>query len=106
MSSIGPDPRLNATGLDRLGTQVSLDDLRRQQGAQDGVQDSAAAIAPEAQGAATDSGEDVLNAAAWDDVAPGDRLLAGDLGLEGQLGALDLAQAADYAADAVLDAFV
>ena len=106
MSSIGSDPRLNAAGLDRIGGQ-SLDDLRRQQGAgQDGIRqdDVAADFQDQPQGASADAGEDVLNAAAWEGVE-GERLLAGDLALEGQLGAMELGQAADHAADAVLDAF-
>jgi hypothetical protein len=104
MSSIGPDNRLNVAGLDRLDRQVSLDDLRRQPG---GAQDVADVVSPaaDAQPAAADAGEDVLNAAAWDDVAPGQRTLDGDLGFEGRLGALDLTQAADSAVDAVLGAF-
>jgi len=106
MSSIGPDNRLNVTGLDRLDRQVSLDDLRRQPGtgAQE-VSDVASSLPADAQPATADAGEDVLNAAAWDDVATGGRMLDGDLGLEGRLGALDLAQAADSAVDAVLGAF-
>jgi len=106
MSSIGPDPRLNATGLDRIGGQ-SLDDLRRQQGpAQDGarVDDVVVDFQDQPQGASADAGEDVLNASAWEGV-DGERLLSGDLALEGQLGAMELGEAADHAADAVLDAF-
>lgn len=102
MSSIGPDNRLNVTGLDR---QVSLDDLRRQPGGAQDVADVVATPAADAQAASTDAGEDVLNAAAWDDTAPGSRMLDGDPALEGRLGALDLAQAADSAVDAVLGAF-
>jgi hypothetical protein len=106
MSSIGPDNRLNVTGLDRLDRQVSLDDLRRQPGGAQDVADVVSMPAADAQAASTtDTGEDVLNAAAWGDVAPGQRTLDGDLGLEGRLGALDLAQAADSAVDAVLGAF-
>lgn len=106
MSSIGPDNRLNVAGLDRLDRQVSLDDLRRQPGT--GTQEvsgTAAALPADAQAATVDAGEDVLNAAAWDDVAAGGRMLDGDPGFEGRLGALDLAQAADSAVDAVLGAF-
>ena len=106
MSSIGPDNRLNVTGLDRLDRQVSLDDLRRQPGAgAQEVSDVASALPADAQSAIADAGEDVLNAAAWDDIAAGGRMLDGDLGFEGRLGALDLAQAADSAVDAVLGAF-
>src|SRR5688500_5252261 len=106
MSSIGPDNRLNVTGLDRLDRQVSLDDLRRQPGGAQDVADVVSAPAADAQPASADAGEDVLNAAAWDDTAPGSRMLDGDSALEGRLGALDLAQAADSAVDAVLGAFV
>ncbi|MGH8031465.1 MAG: hypothetical protein ACREO8_03640 [Luteimonas sp.] len=56
--------------------------------------------------AATDAGEDVLNAQAWTDVSPGDRWLVGDLGFEVQLGGMALSQAADHAADAVADALI
>src|SRR5687767_4020440 len=82
MSSIGPDNRLNVTGLDR---QVSLDDLRRHPGGAQDVVDVVSTPAADAQATSTDAGEDVLNAAAWDDVAPGLRTLDGDLGLEGRL---------------------
>ena len=102
MSSIGPDTRLNLSGLDRIGGQP-LDDLRRQQ---DAGFEAAVGIdtADGARGAQTDSGEDILNASAWDATGPAERMLAGDLGFEAQLGSMDLAQAADHAADAVLDA--
>ncbi len=102
MSSIGPDNRLNVTGLDR---QVSFDDLRRQPGGAQDIVDVVSTPAADAPAASTDAGEDVLNAAAWDDTAPGSRMLDGDPALEGRLGALDLAQAADSAVDAVLGAF-
>jgi hypothetical protein len=105
MSSIGPDNRLNVTGLDRLDRQVSLDDLRRQPGGAQDVADVVSTPAADAPATSTDAGEDVLNAAAWDDTAPGTRMLDGDPALEGRLGALDLAQAADSAVDAVLGAF-
>jgi len=104
MSSIGPDPRLNAAGLDRIGGQ-SLDDLRRQQGpAQEGLRvEDVVELPDQPRGAAADAGEDVLNAAAWEGV-DGERLLAG--ALEGRLGSMELGEAAEHAADAVLDAFV
>lgn len=106
MSSIGPDPRLNAAGLDRIGGQ-SLDDLRRQQGpAQEGLRvEDVVELSDQPRGTGADAGEDVLNAAAWEGV-DGERLLAGDLALEGRLGSMELGEAADHAADAVLDAFV
>lgn len=102
MSSIGPDTRLNLSGLDRIGGQP-LDDLRRQQGADLEATAGALATADDARGSETDAGEDILNAGAWDANGSGSRMLAGDLGFEAQLGAMDLAQAADHAADAVLD---
>lgn len=105
MSSIGPDNRLNVTGLDRLDRQVSLDDLRRQPGGAQDVADVVSTPAADTPAASTDAGEDVLNAAAWDDTTPGSRMLDGDPALEGRLSALDLAQAADSAVDAVLGAF-
>lgn len=106
MSSIGPDNRLNVAGLDRLDRQVALDDLRRQQGAgAQGIADTLPTQDTGAQATTADAGEDVLNAGAWDDISAGGRMLDGDLGLEGQLGALDLTQAADSAVDAVLGAF-
>ncbi len=110
MSSIGSshDPRLNQAGLDRLGGQVSLDELRhREQGTgaqQAGLEQlRGTAPAPEAR-TSTDAGEDVLNAAAWTDVPAGQRLLAGDLGFEARLGGMDLSAAADDGADAILAA--
>lgn len=100
MSSIGSDPHLNVTGLDRLGGQAALDDLQRQQAPQ-----QAREVAREApQAPAVDPGEQLLAASAWDGVGPGARLLGGDLGFENDLGALDLSQAADRATDAILDA--
>ncbi|HVI59422.1 MAG TPA: hypothetical protein VM619_11225 [Luteimonas sp.] len=111
MSSIGSsshDPRLNQAGLDRLGGQASLDELRhRDQGAgtQQAGLEQLRGTAPAADArSGTDAGEDVLNAAAWDGVPAGQRMLAGDLGFEGRLGSLDLSAAADGAADAILAA--
>ncbi|WP_407353241.1 hypothetical protein [Luteimonas sp. R10] len=104
MSSIGSDPHLNVTGLDRLGGQAALDDLQRQQGPQQ-AREVAREVAREApQAPAVDPGEQLLAAGAWDGVGPGARLLGGDLGFENDLGALDLSQAADRATDAILDA--
>lgn len=109
MSTIGSsNPHLNQAGLARLDGQVSLEELRgRDQGA--GAREAGleqlrdTAPAPTAQ-PTTDAGEDVLNANAWDGVAAGQRLLAGDHGFEARLGAMDLSAAADSAADAILSA--
>lgn len=109
MSSITPDPTLNRAGLDSLTGQVSLDDLRRQQGLetpQAGAEVAEVAYAPLADSPATlDEGEAVLNASAWDDVPEGDRLLSGDMAFENGLGALDLGDAADRGVDAVIASF-
>lgn len=103
MSSISSDAGFNAASLDRLGGQVALDDLR-QPGTegQTPVVDAAADSA--ARGPAADPGEDVLNIAAWDGVAAGMRQFGGDVAFEHRLAALDLSQAADLGADAILDA--
>lgn len=104
MSTIGPDSHLSlASGLHRI--DGPLDDLRRQQGGEaQEVHGSSHAVAAEAAPAAlADAGERMLAAPAWDGV--GSRTLAGDLALEGRLGAMSLAQAAESAVDAVLDAF-
>jgi len=106
MSSISSDAGFNAaTSLDRLGSQVALDDLRRQgpdgqAPVGDAVPDGAA------RGPQADPGEDVLCVAAWDGVPAGARQLGGDLGFESRLSALDLSTAADQGADAVLDALL
>lgn len=110
MSSIGsPDPRLNRAGLESLNGQVSLDELRRRDQGPDtqaaGLEQlHGATPVPRDLHASTDIGEDVLNAAAWDGIADGQRMLAGDLGFESRLGAMDLSSAADSAADAILAA--
>lgn len=110
MSSIGsPDPRLNRAGLESLNGQVSLDELRRRDQGPDtqeaGLEHLRGATpSPRDLHAGTDIGEDVLNAAAWDGVAGGQRMLAGDLGFESRLGTMDLSSAADSAADAILAA--
>lgn len=104
MSTIGPDSHVNlASGLHRI--DGPLDDLRRQQGGDaHEVQGNHPAIEADAAPVAlVDAGEQVLGAPAWD--ASGPRMLAGDLALEGRLGTLPLAQAAESAVDAVLDAF-
>lgn len=104
MSTIGPDSHLSlASGLHRI--DGPLDDLRRQQGG-DAHEVQGATPLAEAEAAPValaDAGERVLAAAAWE--AAGPRMLAGDHGLEARLGALPLAQAAESAVDAVLDAF-
>lgn len=108
MSSITPDPTLHRAGLDSLTGSVSLDDLRRQQGLdtpQTGTETAEVAYAPLADSPATDAGEDVLNASAWDGVPEGDRLLSGDMAFENGLGAMDLGEAADQGVDAVIAAF-
>ncbi len=107
MSTIGSsDPHLNQAGLARLDGQVSLEELRgRDPGQAAGLEQlHGTAPAPEARGATTDAGEDVLNAPAWDGIPAGQRLLAGDQGFEARLGAMDLSGAADSAADAILSA--
>jgi hypothetical protein len=101
MSTIGPDaPNLGiASGLHRI--DGPLDDLRRQQGGDaHEVQGGNADTTPVAL---ADTGERVLAAPAWEGSAG--RMLAGDLVLEARLGAMPLAQAAESAVDAVLDAF-
>jgi len=106
MSSIAPDPSLNRTGLDSLAGSVSLDDLRRQQGLEAPQTETAEPATASVDTASTvDAGETLLNAPAWDGVAPGDRLLAGDMAFENGLGALDLGAAADQGVDAVIAAF-
>ncbi|MBB1473351.1 MULTISPECIES: hypothetical protein [unclassified Luteimonas] len=104
MSITGPDSRLDvASALHRIDSP--LDDLRRQQGGdahevQGTVPLVEAEVAPTPQ---ADAGEYMLNAPAWE--SGHDRLLAGDLALEASLGGMPLAQAAEHAVDAVLDAF-
>ncbi|PBJ84384.1 hypothetical protein CMZ84_08190 [Lysobacteraceae bacterium NML93-0399] len=102
MSSIPSDASVLATSLDRLGGQVAFDDLRP---AQDGaLAPVAPADAGDARAPVVDPGETVLNVAAWDGVAAGHRQLPGDAGFEARLAAVDLSQAADLGADAILDA--
>lgn len=102
MSTIGPDSHLAlASGLHRI--DGPLDDLRRQQGGDAaGVQGPSADAGAAAPPQLVDAGERVLAAPAWED---GPRLFAGDAALEGRLAGLPLAQAAEGAVDAVLDAF-
>lgn len=109
MSTIGSsDPHLTRAGLDRLDGQVSLDELRgREQGAgtgQLGGLEQLRGTSPDVRAASADAGEDVLNAAAWDGVPAGLRMLEGDHGFEARLGAMELSSAADSAADAILSA--
>jgi hypothetical protein len=112
MSSISPDPRLDRAGP--MASQVSLDQvstdaLRRGEHGQGAPQLEAAEVAYASEALVAqnvvDSGESVLNARAWDGVADGERLLSGDTEFEAQLGTLELSQAADQAADAILGAF-
>jgi len=106
MSTIGSsDPHLTRAGLARLDGQVSLDELHgRDQGQAAGLEQLRdTGPAPQAR-PATDAGEDVLNAAAWEGIPAGERLLAGDQDFEAQLGAMELSGAADSAADAILSA--
>ncbi|ALN89198.1 MULTISPECIES: hypothetical protein [Lysobacter] len=105
MSTIGPDSRIDRTGLD---SQAALESLRsREPAAQDPIQHANAVseAVPAYAPPAVDAGEDVLNADAWHGVPPGERLLAGDSRLEHELGSLDLSAAADRGADAVMDSF-
>ncbi|GAB3311950.1 hypothetical protein [Luteimonas notoginsengisoli] len=109
MSTIGSsDPHLTRAGLDRLDGRVSLDELRgRDQGTgagQLGGLEQLRGTAPDVRAPSADAGEDVLNAAAWDGVPAGLRMLAGDHGFEARLGAMELSSAADSAADAILSA--
>lgn len=102
MSSIPSDVSFNAASLDRLGGHVAFDDLRQQPGSGLAPADGGYADAP--RGPQADPGEDVLNVAAWDGVAAGNRQLPGDLAFEARLSAIDLSQAADQGTDAILDA--
>ncbi|ATD66325.1 hypothetical protein CNR27_01745 [Luteimonas chenhongjianii] len=101
MSSIPSDASFNAASFDRLGGHVGLDDLRAPQG---GGLPAAEGHADPLRGPQADPGEDILNLAAWDGVAAGDRLLSGDVAFEARLSAIDLAQAVDQGTDAILDA--
>lgn len=102
MSSIPSDASFNAASLDRLGGHVALDDLRDPQGVEFAPADGG--YAGGLRGPQADPGEDVLNVAAWDGVAAGDRRLAGDPVFEARLSAADLSQAVDLGTDAILDA--
>lgn len=103
MSTIGPDSHLNLPGLGGLGGQAALDDLRgrhQQPGPeQAGALRETLPAAPAAP--AVDAGELVLQANAWEGVAPGARLLPGEHGFEAALGGMELSPAADHAVDAI-----
>ncbi|GHE26376.1 hypothetical protein ACFOED_04175 [Vulcaniibacterium thermophilum] len=107
MSSIRPDPRLDRPGLDGLGGDApSLEELRGRDVPRAADAAAEAVLADTAPpGAAVDAGEHVLNAPAWAGVAP-PRLLNAEPVLQRTLAALELAPAADHAADAVLDPLV
>jgi hypothetical protein len=116
MSSISPDPRLDRAGplasqaaLDQQQSLDRLDDLRRGEQGQGASPLDVAEAGYASEALVTqeqvDSGEDVLNAGAWDDVPEGARYLAGDGSVQAQLGSLDLSQAADRAADLILEPF-
>jgi len=102
MSTIPSDASFSAASLDRLGGHVAFDDLRQQPGPELAPADGGRADAP--RGPLADPGEDVLNVAAWEGVAAGSRQLPGDAAFEARLSAVDLSQAADQGADAILDA--
>lgn len=104
-SNIGDSLR---SGLESLDSHGAIEQLRLRDGslstpdvAADGVETLGQSGSDAARG---DPGEDTLNADAWGSVPTGDRLLAGDLGFEAQLGGMELSQAADQAADAIADA--
>lgn len=108
MSTIGPDASLSRAGLEPLDGRVSLDGLQRRdhgQGATEAPELRESQTASAGRGQDADSGESVLNAAAWHDIPAGQRLLPGDSGFETRLGGMTLSLAADSAADAVLAAF-
>jgi len=104
MSSIPSDVSFNAASLDRLGGHVAFDDLRHQP--ETGLAPADGGYADTPRGPQADPGEDVLNIAAWDGVASGNRQLSGDLAFEASLSAIDLSQAADQGTDAILDALL
>jgi hypothetical protein len=111
MSSISPDPRVDRASP--LASQTldphSLDGLRRGEQGQGAAQLDVAEVSYASEALVAqdlvDSGEDVLNAGAWDDVPEGERHLSGDGSVQAQLGSLDLSQAADRAADLILEPF-
>lgn len=99
------DTTLARAGLEPLGGQGSVDSLRARDQGFAGLEFDASLDGDRTGGAQplTDSGEDVLNASAWDDTS-GVRMLDGDTALESSLGAMPLSEAADSAADAVFSA--
>lgn len=107
MNSIGNDPLIDRAGLHLGAGGIGLDGFR-DRGAGDPVQAQDAVErtgqSPVASPALADPGEDVLQLAGWDGIAAGQRLLAGEPGLERALGGLDLATAVDSAIDAVIGA--
>ncbi len=107
MSTIGPDSRIDRTGLD---SQAALERLRGPDSGAQAAQELGAQPAPQLAEAvhayappAVDPGETLLEADAWGEVPAGERLLSGDAALEGELSTLDLSAAADRGAEAVLD---
>lgn len=103
MSGISSNPGFNAASLDRLGSGLSLDELRGRGPDGQGAADEAG-FDTTARGPLADPGEDVLNVAVWDGVPAGARQLAGDAGFQHRLATMDLSTAADQGADAILDA--
>lgn len=102
MSTIGSNPHLNLTGLGGLGSQVGLDELQgRQQPGLERVETPRDHASPAAD---VDAGELVLQAAAWEGVGDGDRMLPGDGLFEAGLGQQDLSSAADRGVDAIFAA--
>lgn len=103
MSGISSNSGFNAASLDRLGSQIPLDDLRGRGPDGQGLPGDVA-LDSTARGPLADPGEDVLNVAAWEGVPAGARQLAGDAGFQHRLASMDLSTAADQGADAILDA--
>lgn len=109
MSTIG-----SSTGFDRTSLPVALDSRTGLDAVRphDGLADPLALDTDEdglplvdAQSVSAqqlDDGEVVLNLPAWESVDAGQRLLQGDAALGDELAQLDLASAADRAADAIL----
>lgn len=98
MSTIGPDSRIDRTGLDSQTLEALRVGAPAPQ-APAATAEAAHAYAPPA----VDPGEQTLNADAWRGVPAGERQLPGDARLERELGGMDLSAAADRGAEAVLD---